>query len=246
VDGQELAADFHGWLSALGGSDVLGTLGVIVYVGAYLALQLGFLRGDGAAFPALNLFASLSILVSLWQDFNPYSASIEIAWSVISIIGLARLYYVHHHLRLTGEEAEVARRLVPGLKKDRARQVLRLGRFLDAGAGHVLAVEGTPVPDLALLLSGHAGIARGRVEVAQIGAGALVGELTLVSGGPATATVQLSSPARLFLIERGALLAFLARNPDVASEMEQSIAGDLRTKLVQTTDRLSAQLAADR
>jgi hypothetical protein len=41
---------WHGWFATLGGSDVLGTLGVILYVGAYLALQLGVLRATVICF----------------------------------------------------------------------------------------------------------------------------------------------------------------------------------------------------
>jgi CRP-like cAMP-binding protein len=165
---------------------------------------------------------------------------------VISVIGLARLYIVHRYVTLSREQADVIARLVPGLKKDRARQMLRLGRFEEVPVGHILAVEGAPVRDLALLLAGQAQIERGSVQVALVGPGALVGELTFASGAPATATVRVSQEARVFLIERGVLLAYLARNPDVGSMMEQGIAGDLRAKLVRTTDRLSEHLTRTR
>ena len=62
------------WLETATMLDLLGVAGVLIYVGAYLCLQLGLLKGDGFAYPALNLTASLSVLASLTANFNPYSA----------------------------------------------------------------------------------------------------------------------------------------------------------------------------
>ncbi|GHF40195.1 CBU_0592 family membrane protein [Seohaeicola zhoushanensis] len=226
------------WFWGMGVYDVIGVIGVIFYVGAYLALQLGLLRGDGYSYPILNLIASGSVLISLLRDFNPFSATIETCWIVISLIGITRLFIVHR-IALSDEQAEVARRIVPSLKKDRARRLLKLGRFVDAPEGFVLTEMGKPVQDLAMVMEGYCSIDRGGLHIGTISVGALVGELTFATGAPATATVRTTAPARLFLIDRKALLAFMARNPDAMADMERSVAGDLRLKLTQTTTRLS-------
>jgi len=233
---------FSNWYANSDLRDLFGTLGVIGYVGAYLSLQLGLIKGDGYLFPALNLCAASAVLISLTRDFNPFSMTIEISWCVISIIGMARLYLVHRFITLSEEEAEVARRIVPGLKKDRARKLLRLGRFVDAPEGEVLTTQGEPVREVAMVLSGVCHIERGTKHVASVTMGALVGEMTLASGAPATATVRTATPSRLFLIRRDALLGFLRRNPDAMAEMERSVAADLRLKLAETTERYSGMI----
>lgn len=230
------------WMVALDFLDVIGTVGVLGYVGAYLALQLGQLKGDGYVFPSINLVASLAVLVSLTRDFNPFSVTIEICWSVISVIGIARIYFVHRFIRLSDEEAEVARRIFPSLKKDRARRFLKLGRFIDAEDGKVVTTQGQPVVDVAMVLNGLCHIERGGSHLASISVGALVGEMTLSNGAPATATVRTVGPTRLFLINRTALLGFLQRNPEAMADMERSIAGDLRLKLTDTSARLSSAM----
>jgi CRP-like cAMP-binding protein len=240
------SAAFIDWIAGLGQADILGVFGVVAYVGSYFALQVGLIRGDGYLFPALNLLAALAILASLWESFNLYSVTVEIAWVVISIIGLARLYIVKHLVNLTPEQADVARRLVPGLKKDQARQLLRLGRFKDAAPGQVIATEGRPVADLAVVIAGRCRIEREGVAVASVGPGALIGEMTFATGGPATATVRVDISSRLFLIERGALIGFLQKNPAAMADMEISIASDLRSKLADTTARLSGHLVRAR
>ena len=72
-------SDIAGWLADKGLLDVFGVVGVIGYIGAYLSLQLGLIRGNGYLFPAVNLAASMAVLISLTRDFNPYSVTIEIA-----------------------------------------------------------------------------------------------------------------------------------------------------------------------
>jgi CRP-like cAMP-binding protein len=128
---------------------------------------------------------------------------------------------------------------VPSLKNDGARRLLRPGRFVDAAAGEVLTVEGQPVRDIAMILSGICHIDRGGRLIASISTGALVGEMTLSTGGPATATVRTAGPARLFLIDRSAFVAFLQRHPEALADVERSVAGDLRLKLAETSTRLT-------
>ncbi len=230
------------WVSGLSGTDLLGMVGVVIYVSAYFCLQTGLLKGDGYTFPLLNLVASLSILMSLSRDFNAYSATVEIAWSVISIIGLTRIYLVNRLIRLNDEESKVASILIHRLKKDRARKFLKLGRFEDAPTGTVIAQEGKPVQRFTVILGGHCRIVRGGVEVASLGVGALVGEMTYATGAPATATVLVDVPSRLFHIDSEILRQFLAHNPDIGLEMEMNSASDMRAKLSATTIKLSEQL----
>lgn len=226
------------WAATMGTSDLLGLLGVALYIGAYFAFQVGLMPGNGYAFPALNLVASVSILASLWAEFNPYSTSVELAWAAISIIGIARLYIVRNHLRLTPEQAAAVQALAPGLPNDHARRLLRLGRFQDAAPGLMLAEEGVPLTDLTLMLSGHARVDRGGLAVATVRAGGLVGEMTYATGAAATASVTVDAPSRLFRLDCTALRGFLARNPDIAARMEMAITGDLRAKLDRTTAAL--------
>ena len=232
-------ASLLGWISGLNGADLVGMLGVLIYVSAYFCLQIGLLKGDGYSFPLLNLVASACILISLSQDFNAYSATVEIAWSVISIIGLTRLYLIHRLIRLNEEESMVVGILIHRLTKDRARKFLKLGHFEDAPAGTILAEEGKPIQYFTVMLGGRCRIERGGTEVATLGAGALVGELTYATGAPATASVFVDVPSRLFRIDCETLRQFLANNLDVAMEMELNSALDIRAKLSATTMKLS-------
>ena len=233
------------WIYNIDIRDILGPIGVIGYIGAYLALQLGFIKGDGYQFPILNLIASLAILVSLSRDFNPYSTSIEIAWTTISIIGIARLYFVHRFIKLTKEQVEVAQYIAPTLKKDRLQKLLRLGRTVEVEAGHIVAVQGQLLMDFAILVEGHCHIEKNGFHIASATKGTLFEYLPFTYSIAAVATVRIVSPSRLFLIDRGRLQAFLRRNPDAMNDIERCIAVDVGKRLAETTERLSAHMEGD-
>ena len=68
--------------------DILGILGVILILAAYLALQLEKLDPKSPLYSALNAIGAARILLSLYFDFNLSAALIEAAWLLISIFGL--------------------------------------------------------------------------------------------------------------------------------------------------------------
>jgi len=233
------------WILGLDSLDALGIIGVFGYVTAYLLLQLGLLRGDGYTFPVANLVSSLCILSSLTRDFNAFSASIEVAWSLISIVGIVRIFVVHNLLRLTEDEAHVVSILAPGLKTDRARRLLRTGHMHEAQPGERVSLDGAPVTDLVLILSGRLRVEKSGTQVATLGPGALVGELSFVSGGPATADVTVDSPARLFRLPVSEFRTLVARSEDIAQAIRQSIGNDSARKLTETTAKLSQLTSPD-
>ncbi|MGH8274693.1 MAG: CBU_0592 family membrane protein [Gammaproteobacteria bacterium] len=71
-------------------ADVIGILGAIAVLAAYLLLQLGRLGRNGLTFLLLNAFGSAGILFSLAFRFNLSATLIEAAWLTISIYGLVR------------------------------------------------------------------------------------------------------------------------------------------------------------
>ena len=68
--------------------DILGILGVILILAAYLLLQLEKLSVQDWCYSAANGLGALLILISLFFSFNLASFIIEIAWLLISIFGL--------------------------------------------------------------------------------------------------------------------------------------------------------------
>ncbi len=74
----------------LGGSDIVGLVGVSFIVGTYFLSQIGRMDVRRPLYPALNGCGALLILFSLAFTFNLASFVIELFWLAISVIGLVR------------------------------------------------------------------------------------------------------------------------------------------------------------
>jgi len=72
--------------------DLIGSIGTLIVVAAYLATQTRLLNSDNLAFPFINLLGSFLIAFSLYFHFNLASALMEFFWIAISGIGIWKGY----------------------------------------------------------------------------------------------------------------------------------------------------------
>lgn len=231
----------HGWAANISWSDLLGLIGVALYIGAYFALQVGLIRGQGYLYAALNTAAACCVLLSLTQEFNLSSAIIQVVYIAISVVGMARFYLLTHRIRFSDEELELLAAIAPNLTKWQARQLLDLGTWWTAPRETVLTDEGQPLSHLYFLADGGANVVVAGAMVAQVGAGSLIGEMSCLTGMPASATVTIAEPARLFALEVKTMNAFLARNQAVRHELESRFVNQISDKLIRANASLSAR-----
>ena len=66
-----------------------------------------------------------------------------------------------------------------------------------------------------------------------------IGEITYLSGEPATATAKVIEKMHLIRFEADKLRAFLQKNPDIGAILEQNMANHLRSKLVSMSETAS-------
>lgn len=220
-------------------SNVIGIVGVSLYIANYTALQTGFVRGQGYVYPTVCLIAASCVLASLMQDFNLSSAVIQITWIAISIIGITRMYVLGVTSRFSSQERLFLSHMASGLPEHRARTLLDSGMWLDATPGTVLTREGQPVDHLSFVASGSANVIVNDKTIATSGAGMAIGEITYLSGEPATATVEVAEQMHLIRFEAEKLRTFLQKNHDIAAVLEQNMANHLRSKLVSMSETAS-------
>lgn len=72
--------------------DLIGNIGVVVLMIAYLMLQLNKLRSDALAYSVLNAVGASLIIVSLIVDFNLSALLMEVFWVLISFVGIYRYF----------------------------------------------------------------------------------------------------------------------------------------------------------
>jgi hypothetical protein len=72
--------------------DLVGNIGVVLLMIAYLMLQLNKLRSDGLAYSLLNVFGASLIILSLLVNFNLSAFIMEVFWVLISFVGIYRYF----------------------------------------------------------------------------------------------------------------------------------------------------------
>ncbi len=76
--------------------DFIGNLGVFLILASYLAVQLRRMDATALPYVVANGLGAAFILYSLLFDFNLSAFIIEIAWILISLVGLLRIYRERH------------------------------------------------------------------------------------------------------------------------------------------------------
>lgn len=99
---------------------------------------------------------------------------------------------------------------------------------LDLPAGRVIMHEGKPGSEAYVVLTGHLAVRRKGRKVAELGAGAIVGELALLDQGARSATVDCTTDCSLLVLNRQALLGAVAEVPALSHKLFAALAGRLR------------------
>ena len=132
---------------------------------------------------------------------------------------------------LSEDEESFASGPLAGLGRAEVRRFLDQGMWVAGRTGDVLTREGDPVGALTWLASGSAEVIAHGTQVGTVGPGQLVGEATILSTEPATATVRLTEDAHFWCAPAKALTAYLAAQPRTRSALERGFSISLKDKL---------------
>ncbi len=110
------------------------------------------------------------------------------------------------------------------LGKRELERVGQLADVLDRPAGRTLMREGESGAEAMVIVSGWARVERGGEVLNEIGPGAVVGEMALLSGKPRAATVTLLSDARLLVLARREFAALMDEMPSVRVQVMECLA----------------------
>lgn len=217
-------------------SDVLGVLAVLVFLIAYSALLMGYIRGQSYGYALLNILSALLFILSMASDLRAGPGLIQALWIVISLAGVVRLYLIHGRVVFSSEEDAFLRSKLPRLPRYLARRLLDQGEWIDGVEGAELTQEGTPVEGLVYLERGEAKVRVRGHEVGTCRDDSFIGELTCLDQMPATASVSLTTPSRYFFISSEKLRIEARRASELLYALEDSFARDIRRKLVEANE----------
>lgn len=207
----------------LGEGALVGHVSYLLLVASMMMTRMTWLRALAVGSGVLSVFYN-----TIWV-YDPLSVVWEVLFVATNLAQLALTAYRNSMARFTPEERAFDEIAVPGLAPDQVRRLLKAGRWLDGESGTVLARQGEPVPNLAFLVSGEAAIKMDDHLVGTCGSGDFVGEISVSTGIPATAT-----PIRYLAFERRFLMQLLNRPGEIGGALELSFRHGLREKLIRT------------
>ena len=118
--------------------------------------------------------------------------------------------------RLRHDQKIVYLQRVPVLQDCTQRQLRAISRItevLEMPAGHVLAQAGEPGDHFFFIVDGTARVEVPSQNPPRVGPGEFFGEMSLLDGGPRSATVIAETPVRLLLIHRRDFWTLLREAP---------------------------------
>lgn len=205
---------------------------------ASLVLQLSYLLLVVAVVTSRKwprLFIALSAAVVLVHAIFFSGDAATIGWMVVLIgcclVVLGRDLLADRAARFTSDEEAMLKGFLAGIPRHDARHLIDRGLWLHGTVGDELTREGEPVERLVFLASGEALVLSDGRQVATCRAGDLIGEASILTGDPATATVRLAGPARFWCLGAEALRQNLESDPELAALLERSFARAVRDKL---------------
>lgn len=153
---------------------------------------------------------------------------------------LARFTARERAIRFNDEEQAFAARMLDGLGRAEARHLIDQGFWLSAKPGDRLTSAGEPVSHLYYLSSGSAGVISAGRNIADIAPASFIGEVTVFTGEPATVTVDIDAPSRLWCVPAAVLRRYAEENDDIRRVLEAAFRRSLSDKLVASNKRASA------
>jgi hypothetical protein len=180
---------------------------------------------------AISSGASGAVYAYFWLN-DPVCTFWETAFTLVNVVQIALITYRNMLARFNEDERAFYTQLVSELAPHQVRRLLRRGYWLDAAAGTRLTRQGEVVSHLIFLKSGRADVLVDKRRVGSCNAGSLIGEISIRSGAPATATVVATEPIRYLSLDRKELHTIMRSDPEIERAIDRVSQQSLEFKLV--------------
>jgi len=107
-------------------------------------------------------------------------------------------------------------------------KIAKAGDEVTLSAGTVIVDQGQTGREAFVIINGSATVKRNGKKVATLGAGSVVGELSLLDHGPRTATVVAETDCTMLVISQRQFLAVIDAIPAISHKLLATLAGRIR------------------
>jgi CheY-like chemotaxis protein len=141
-------------------------------------------------------------------------------------------------------------RLFTHLSPRETDELLSRATLIECEAGEFIVYEGASCAALYVIVEGEAKVLKREymqhqhermVELARLGLGSIIGEMSFLDGDVASASVLAELPTKLYRIDRSVVLELIERSPSFSTNFYRSLAGILSRRLRVANAVLSAK-----
>lgn len=176
--------------------------------------------------------------------FDPVSVLWETVFVLVNIGQLLVIWYYERHHRFSDDERHFVDSMPPSVERRALKRLLTFASVREVPADEVLVREGEVVKDLLYVADGVARIESGGRIIAVCGPGDYLGEMSFLSGEPATATVIAAKPMRVLAFDQQRLHVAVASDAGIHRAMEAGLNRNLVGKLVRANTARVAPASA--
>lgn len=108
------------------------------------------------------------------------------------------------------------------------QRVAQLVDEVDIADGQVIMREGEPGREMFIVVDGRARVERGGRTINEVGAGAVLGEMSLIAEGNRTATVTAEGPLRAFVVAHREFHSLMDGYPEFRMRVLEGLAAKVR------------------
>jgi CRP/FNR family cyclic AMP-dependent transcriptional regulator len=118
--------------------------------------------------------------------------------------------------------------LLSGCTRRQLRAIARISEVIEVAEGTVVALSGQPGEEFFLILDGSARVDISSRKRIRLEPGQYFGEMSLLDGGPRSATVIAETPLRLLVIKRRDFTTLLREAPEVTQSLLTTLSRRVR------------------
>jgi hypothetical protein len=164
---------------------------------------------------------------------------------LINVVQIGIIIKERTGIHFTEEEKELHDTLFKNFAPFEFMKLMRVGKWLEAKQGEILATEQKPIDSVMLIYNGLVGVESKGKEVAKLKDGNFIGEVSFITGGAATATVRALMPTRYVAWPKEAISQLLNRNPSMRFAMQAMLSTDLSKKLMHRAPSFHGKIDLD-
>src|SRR4029079_12158988 len=159
------------------------------------------------------------------------SATWEFIFTMVNAIQLAIMLMAGRRKAMDEDEKLFVETVMPVLDGNLRTRMLKLARWETRQPDEILVEEGQGAPQLVFIARGAASVEKAGTVVGVCGPGDFLGEMSFLTGRPASATVRVANEVRCCVYDSHRLKRMARKAPGIRAALEHSFNRNLVGKL---------------